>query len=411
MKTGSFQWMKSLNKSTILNMIRLHGPISRAEIAKITKLTPPTVTNIVNELLDDHLVVESDLGTSTGGRKPIMLEVNNRHFSVIGIYIRERGIDVAVANLDGTINHKLELEISEHPTKEEFLKELTNAVSLALEKSKADEKPTLGVGIGIQGQVNPLKGEAKWVPNLKLENIPIKTHLESRFHIPIEVDHDVRAIALAENWFGQGRDLNNFICVKVGTRIGAGIMLNQELYYGAHYSAGEIEHTPIDLDGPACSCGKRGCLAAFVGAPGIVRRAKQALADGESSILHQSVQKQSGADLTSKDVYTAAMEGDVLAIRLLGEAGQYLGMEITNLIHVLDPDCVILHGGVSRAEPLQEAVHAYLLAHVSSQVSIVQTKLGKVAPVMGAFTLALKKIFDPHIDEIDHSTLRKGEQW
>lgn len=120
-QVGSFRWMKTLNKSTILNMIRLHGPISRAEIAKMTKLTPPTVTNIVGELLESKLVIEAELGESTGGRKPIMLKINADAFTVIGIYAGAKRIRGVAVNLEGEVQHTVHVEVPPEPTAEAFV--------------------------------------------------------------------------------------------------------------------------------------------------------------------------------------------------------------------------------------------------------------------------------------------------
>ncbi|MBA4494202.1 ROK family transcriptional regulator [Paenactinomyces guangxiensis] len=391
--------MKSLNKSTILNMVRLHGPISRAEIAKMTKLTPPTVTNIVAELLESQLIVESDLGVSTGGRKPIMLRINSSRFYVVGVYARAKKINAAIANLDGKIIHQLGSKVPPFPTMEEFLQTLKSLVGDCLKLAEADNQPVLGIGVGMHGLVDPQKGESVYAPHLKLRQIPIKEFLEQEFKISVEVENDVRAIALGESWFGQGRNLSNFICVNVGTGVGAGIMIDHQLYHGTSYSAGEIGHTTIDANGPLCSCGNIGCLEAFASGSGLVLRARQAIHSGKETTLSEMVHGDL-EQLTGEIIYQAARKGDPLAIELLKETGRYLGIGLANLINTLNPSRIILHGGVSRAgsfitEPLKEVVNARSLEVPARQVSIVSSNLGKQATVIGAFTLVLKKLFTP----------------
>jgi len=391
--------MKSLNKSTILNMVRLHGPISRAEIAKMTKLTPPTVTNIVAELLETELIVESDLGVSTGGRKPIMLRINSSRFYVIGITVRAYKLDAAIANLDGQIIHQLSRELPRVLDADRFLHELGALAEEALQLAENDQQPVLGLGVGMHGLVDPMEGTSIYAPHLQLKDVPIKSYLENQFPVPVEVENDVRALALAESWFGQGRDLPSFICVNVGSGIGAGIVIDHELYHGASFAAGEIGHTTIDINGPLCRCGNYGCLEALASGPALAERAKQAIRLGKKSVLTEKV----NGDLeriTGETIHQAAVEGDHLAIDILQDAGRYLGIGLANLINTFNPARIILHGGVTRAgrlilDPLLETVKYRALEAPAKQVSIVVSELGPQAAVIGAFTLALKKIFAP----------------
>ncbi|WP_244527507.1 ROK family transcriptional regulator [Lihuaxuella thermophila] len=394
--------MKSLNKSTILNLVRLKGPISRAEIAKITKLTPPTVTNIVAELLDSELIVESDLGASTGGRKPIMLNINSSRFYVIGIYARANKIDAAIANICGKIIYQLEGNVPESPTKEQFLESLKAMVAKCVELARTDGQPVLGIGVGMHGLVDPQKGESIYATHLNLRQIPIKQFLETEFNIPVLVENDVRALALAESWFGQGRDLANFICVNVSTGVGAGIILDHKLYHGSSFAAGEVGHIPIDVEGPQCRCGNYGCLEAFASGPGMVLRMQKAILLGEKTSVWQKA-KGDLSQITGEMIYEAALEGDRPAMEVLADTGRYLGIGLANLINLFNPSKIILHGGIARAgslviDPLKEVVMARALTDSVKQVSIVTSNLGKQAAVVGAFTLVLKKLFTPTPD-------------
>lgn len=399
MQTGSFRWMKSLNKSTILNIIRLHGPISRAEIAKMTRLTPPTVTNIVSELLQDRLIVESNLGISTGGRKPIMLKINSSGFYVIGIYARAKKLDAAVANLDGKIVYECSCFLPDNPDETAFLLELKRLSEKALAFVRREGQQALGIGIGMHGLVDPLQGESIYAPHLHLKRVPVKKYLETELNVLVEMENDVRSLALAESWFGQGLDLANFITVNISSGIGAGIILDHELYQGDSYSAGEIGHTTIDIDGPKCSCGNYGCLEALASGPAMVERAKREIERGRKSILCEKLEGNADG-LTGEAIYEAALDGDLLAIDVLADTGRFLGVGLANLINTFNPSRIILHGGVTRAgrfiiDPLLETVRSRALERPAEQVSIVVSELGKKATLIGAFTLVLKKIFAP----------------
>lgn len=402
MQIGSFQWMKSLNRSTILNMIRLHGPISRAEIAKLTKLTPPTVTNIVGELLESRLVVESELGESSGGRKPVMLRINSSAFYVVGVSADAKKVRAVTATLDGRVVQQAEVKITNRPDAEQFLQTLVEIIHRVIGQTNADRESFLGIGVGMHGLVDPRIGLSIFAPNLHLRNIPIKDRLEDEFSLPVEVENDVNALALGESWFGQGQGVDSFICVYVSTGVGAGIILDHQLYHGASFTAGEIGHTTIDCNGPQCSCGNFGCLEALTSGPALAARVQQAIASGKTSLLSEWTSG-NAEQIYGKLIYQAARQGDAVAVEALRETGKYLGIGIANLINTFNPSRIILSGGISKAgdfvlQPLRETVAERALQTPAQAASIVVTQLGENGKAIGAFTLLLQKLFAPSRD-------------
>lgn len=397
---GSFQLMKSLNKTLILNVIRTDGPISRAEIAKKTNLTPPTVTNIVSELISSGLVIERNLGEFKGGRKPIMLTINTSAFHVVGVDVGSRQISIVVTDLNASVfeSHQVDLP---HPLSEgRFMTLLKNGIRTVMDKP-LKEGSIVGIGIGMHGLVNPDKGVAIFAPNLNLRNMALREQLEAEFHVPVEVDNDVRAMALGESWFGNGRGIDNFICVNVGNGVGAGIILDQKLFRGASFTAGEVGHTTVDPDGPPCTCGNNGCLQTLVSGPAVAARAREQIQAGRSSVLE-------GKDITGEAIYHAALEGDALALDILRQTGRYLGIGLANLINTLNPEQVIVGGGVAKAAqfimgPLKDTVAARALDTPARSTTIVTAKLGDQATVIGAVTLVLRKLFTPEYSQSDVS--------
>ncbi|OLN33255.1 ROK family transcriptional regulator [Desulfosporosinus metallidurans] len=396
---GSFQGMKSLNKSAILNVVRQYGPISRAKIAKLTKLTPPTVTNLVGELIESHLVVESTLGESTGGRKPILLRINSSAFCVIGVYAGAKRVKAVTAHLDGKVVQQVEMKYSDNQTSEQFLLTLESAVEKVMQSTLPIQESFLGIGVGMHGLVDPEQGLSLFAPHLNLRHIPIKAALEKRFKLPVEVENDVRAQALGESWFGKGAGISNFICVHVGTGVGAGIIIDNKLYRGTSFTAGEIGHTTIDSNGPRCSCGNYGCLETMVGGAALARRAQQAIRYGKESMIEEWV----AGDIEKIDgemLCRAAKLGDPVAIEVLADTGRYLGIGLANLINTLNPALIILSGGVSRAEhfilkPLLKTLEKRTLTKPADAVTIAISELGENAIAIGGFTLVLNKLFTP----------------
>jgi N-acetylglucosamine repressor len=395
--TGSFQLMKSLNRSLILNIIREKGPISRAEIAKITKLTPPTVSNLVKELLESKLVIESDLGESQGGRKPTMLVINAKEFYIIGIDVGIETLKGVIADLNANIVTKKAVPISRPITNEGFIDLMKTCIRQLLDEGNIEYDKYLGIGIGMHGVVDVNTGTSLFAPNLQLRHIPLKVELEKEFNMLVKVENDARAMALGESWFGNGNGADDIVCVNVGSGIGAGVIINGKLFHGEHFISGEVGHMTIDIDGPKCSCGNYGCLQTFASGPAIAERAKREILLGKESLIAEMVN--GDLDLIDgKIVYDAALKGDALSIEILSEAGRYLGIGLTNIIHMLNPKKIIIGGGVANAngfvlESVKETIQKRCLTQSAKQTEILLSKLGADATAIGAVTLILQELF------------------
>ncbi|TGB01665.1 ROK family transcriptional regulator [Halobacillus salinus] len=396
-KRGSFQLMKSMNRSTILNMIREEGPISRADIAKETKLTPPTVSNIVKELISTQFVVETTQGMSKGGRKPTLLEINAEQFFTIGVDVGTTQMKFVITNLFGEIREFTTLEIPPYPAHEDILSIMKQGIHHLIKTNKESFDKFLGIGVGMHGIVDPEEGRSLFAPAFQLNDIPIKEVLESEFDMIVKVENDARAMTLGEYWFGHGNDADNMLGVNVGNGIGAGLMVKGRLFHGEHNLAGEIGHITIDLSGPKCTCGNYGCLQTLAAGPAIAERAKKELKAGRASLIHDLVD----GDFEKVDgcmVYEAATQQDAFSIELLNQTGRYLGIGLTNLIHTINPKRMIIGGGVSGAgrflmDGIEETIQSRGLTDKAKETSIVLSKLGEHASAIGACVLVLEEFF------------------
>ncbi|GAE35251.1 ROK family transcriptional regulator [Halalkalibacter akibai] len=400
--TGSFQWMKTLNKSTILNTIRLHSPISRAEIAKKTKLTPPTVTNIVAELIEANLVRESEIGVSKGGRKPILLTINDQDSFIVGVDVGGHLIRTIVTDINAKILTKFEIALPMELTIETFIEKLIQAIDAAINKSKAPKDKILGIGVGMHGIVDYEKGVSIFAPNFQLTNIPIKSCLEKHFQITTFVENDVRAFALGETWYGNGQGTEHLICINIGVGIGAGIILNSELFHGNNGIAGEFGHMIVDINGEKCSCGSYGCLQTVAGGSALRERALKEIKGGRQSLIYDRAQGQIER-IDGAFIFNCAKSGDELALEILAETGTYIGIGVLNLINVINPARIIVGGGVAKAgefvlEPLRKIVKQRALTSGARETEIIHSKLGDDATVIGAVTLVLKDLFSPRVN-------------
>ncbi|RWZ59023.1 ROK family transcriptional regulator [Halobacillus fulvus] len=396
-KRGSFQLMKSMNRSIILNMIREEGPISRADIAKQTRLTPPTVSNIVKELISTQFVIETTQGVSKGGRKPTLLAINADQFYTLGVDVGTLQMKFVVTNLYGQLKDHTSLDIAPFPSHEDILNTMKKGIHQLLNSEKNEKEKFLGIGVGMHGIVDPGEGVSLFAPAFQLHNIPIKQVLEEEFDMIVKVENDARTMTLGEYWFGHGNDADNMVGVNVGNGIGAGMMVKGRLFHGENNLAGEIGHITIDLSGPRCTCGNYGCLQTLAAGPAIAERAKKDLKAGRASIIRDLVEGDF-EKVDGKIVYEAAMQNDEFSIELLNQTGRYLGIGLTNLIHTMNPKRIIVGGGVSKAgrflmDGIEETIQSRGLTEKAKETSIVLSKLGEHGSAIGACVLVLEEFF------------------
>ncbi|MBN1503973.1 MAG: ROK family protein [Candidatus Eisenbacteria bacterium] len=269
-------------------------------------------------------------------------------------------------------------------------------------------RPALPVGVGCAGLIDARTGVVRTSPNLPLwRDVPLvaalseglavhragppetRTATEAGRTARVVLDNDANVFSFAEGFFGAARDAANAVFVTLGTGVGGGLKLDGRLYTGSCGFAGEIGHITIDPDGPVCACGNRGCLESFVGSGSIVRRARKMIEDEGRQNEWLSSGLSSLDELTAEDVGRAAQAGDALATRVFGEAGEHLGVALAGVVNLLNPEVVVLGGGVSKAgEPLFSAVRSTVLRRAlglsSRCVRIVPALLGEDAGVIGA---------------------------
>ncbi|MFN7252637.1 MAG: ROK family protein [Anaerobacillus sp.] len=398
-KAGSFQLMKSINRTLILNTIRKENLISRAEIAKKTKLTPPTVTNLVNELLEANLVKESEMGISKGGRKPILLSINATGFYVIGVDVGVQKLRVVMTDLSANIIEEIVVPLLNGITKEELIQVIKENIHSVINISKINRVKIIGVGVGMHGIVDYKKGIAIYAPNLHLKNIALKEELEKEFQLPVKVENDAKALALGENWFGYGLDVDHMVCINVGIGVGAGIIFKDRLFHGLNGIAGEIGHTLVDINGPICACGNYGCLQTLCAGEAIRNYAIDEIDLGRETVIMDLV-KNDISKIEAKTIHDAAKCGDELAVEILEKSGRFLGIGIANLINSLNPQLVVLSGGISKAEnfilePVKNEVQKRVLTDEAKKTPILISNLGDRGTVIGAVTLVLSELFIP----------------
>lgn len=309
----------------------------------------------------------------------------------IGIDVGGTNVKIALVD-EGKIIYSNSVPTYAQMGYEYTVNNIKQAIKDLMKETSTTSKDIKGIGFDFPGQVDYKTGVVKLAPNIPgWVNVPIAKMIEEEFHIPTKIDNDVRCAALGELKFGAGKGCENFVCITVGTGIGSGLVINGQLVRGAANAAGEIGHIKLQMhNGPICGCGDTGCLEAFASGPSIVALAQEYLKSGKSTKFREMA----GADgeITPYIVAKAAEAGDPVAKRIFQIVGEYVGMGLVSVINLLNPEKVIIGGGVAEAgellfEPIRKTVMERAMVVARESVEIVPALLGNSAGVIGASML------------------------
>lgn len=362
--------------------------MSRADVARQIGLSRSTVSAIVSELIDDGLVKEVGSGNSRGGRRPILLALNEDAYAIGGVDIGATHVAVVLTNLRCSV---LQWREAPHDVRGDPEGTIELAVALiedVLNAGSCGRLVGLGVGVPspvIQREPNKLSSVIlpAWVGH------DISSALERRFRVGVYLENDANLGALAEHWWGAGRGEEHLVYIKLATGIGAGLILNGAMYRGKTGIAGEIAHTSVEPEGPKCICGQRGCLGLVTGSGILLERVAEQLPGYPGSSLQ-------GKQLTTAVLVDAAQTGDSLAVETIARAGHLLGIGIANLLNVIDPGLVILGGELTQAgqvllDPLVNTARERALSSRIAPARIITTRLGERDIALGAATRVLQE--------------------
>jgi len=373
--------IRDINRQIVLNYVRELGPISRAEIARETALQRSTVSLIVDELSADGLIEEVS-GESTGGRPPSLLSLRTADAVAIGVDLGIVKTVMATSDLAGRV-----LEQEEFPTDHDVNNALTKMVECAQRLIRKNGGTIEGIGISLPGVVDPETGNL-YVPHFNWRNEPIAETLTRDTSLPVTVDNDANAAALAELWFGRPeiREVRDFILVLVEEGLGTGIVFDGQVYRGEGGSAGEFGHMTIGTGAPvACAVGSTECWEAFASERAALAR-------------YEKLSRSNGNNVVNfAKLVDQALKGERTARAALKETASYLGVGIANLIQGLAPQAVIVAGPIARAWPV---IAEDLKASVDSSICrgfpstpIISSTLGAQPTLMGALSLVLVSKF------------------
>lgn len=371
--------IRDINRQIVLNYVREREPISRAEIARETNLQRSTISAIVDALTGEGLVEEVGEGESTGGRRPTLLRLRTKEAIAVGVAITPTSTTVATSDLAGRIVEQREFLTDPDPDKT-----LGEVIALVREFSVANKGSIEAVGVSLPGLVDPSTGNAIYIPYFKWRDIPISKTISGAVGLPVIIDNDANAVALAELWFGRPEvsDARDFIMVLVAEGVGTGIIFDGQVYRGQRGAAGEFGHMVIGTHAPVpCSCGNRDCWEAFSSERAALARYRKLAGEEQAS------------QLSFRAMVERGLSGEANAKAALVDTALCLGVGISNLVVGFSPEAVVVGGEIARAWSLVESALKETIEHSVRRglpsARILPSTLGEDPALRGALSLVL----------------------
>ena len=388
---------KERKNLAILEVIRKNGPISRTDISKITELNIVTVSNYVSHYIKTGLVIEGELDESTGGRKPVLVELNPKAGYIVGVGLNMLNMVGVLVDLE--INVITEVKRERLPENSEaVVHQMVDLAVEIVEKSEVDKTKIVGVGVGIPGIIDERGRTIRWPQSLGEKDISvclsIKDTFEKRLNVPTFVENDANAAVLGEKWLGLDRDVKHLIYMFSG--VGLGVIVNGEIYRGASGAAGELGISSLKASREEI-IGMARDLGRWEMDLGMTGRARELVGKGNASVMKDFAGGRADK-ISFKDLVKAVKEKDSLALKVVEEGGYALGKKIAFLVNLLNPEIVVLGGGVEDCgAPLLDAIKAavkeWSVEEASSRVKIIPSAFGENAVALGVVGIVAREVF------------------
>ncbi|CAM2774702.1 DNA-binding transcriptional regulator NagC [Vibrio rarus] len=381
---GNVDLVKQLNSAAVYRLIDQQGPISRIKISELSHLAPASVTKITRQLLEHNLIQEVAHQASTGGRRAISLTTQVTQFHSIAVRVGRDYIQLSLHDLSGEILSKSESAI-QYSDQEQLIRQLIDKIKLFKASNELIAHNLIAIGVVLPGLVNPDEGEVHYMPHTKIDHLPLGQILSEQFNIGCFVGNDIRAMALAEHYFGATKDSLDSVLISVHRGTGAGIMADGHVFLGSNRNVGEIGHIQVDPLGEQCQCGNFGCLETIAANPAILKGVQARLARGYDSTLADE------ANITIPIICKHALMGDDLATQSIVRVGVQLGKAIAIVINLFNPQKIVIAGDITQAKEvlfpaIQRNVNSQSLTAFHKDLPIVSSDLEQF-PTMGAFAM------------------------
>ncbi len=382
----------------ILEAVRRQGPLTKTDISKLVRLNIVTVSNYVNDFLQKRILLEKDIDVSTGGRRPVLVQLNKEAGYVIGVGFNLFHSIGLLVDLEGNILAEVKLHLPEEKASG-VVDRLAEVIQEVLAKAKVDKTKIREIGIGIAGLLDKGGGSLRW-PEKKGEGfgylyMPLREEIEKRFGIPILLENDATVAAFGEYWLSLDPQIKHLLFMFAGA--GLGIVIDGEIYRGANGNAGEFAiHNPVQDDKFNCYEGNPCFLKKWSADMSMVALAKKALREGQQSEIVKYAGTVEKVDLDA--IFKAAKFGDRLAVELVEHAGCRLGVKAAWLINLFNPEIMVIGGGLEEAgallmDAVKKTVSGWAFPEMANACKVIPSRLGENAVALGAASLAIRDTF------------------
>jgi len=379
-------------RADIIKLLYYKKKSSLTDLSKRTKKSLPLITSTVNTLIEDGLIIEQGLAPSTGGRRALnfLLNPNYKRY-IIAVAMDQLTTQLTIYDLS---NHQvlptqtIDLDMAEGKSVEGLIAFIDDCIA----KSGIKKEYLLGVGIGMPGFVNTERGVNYSFMQIE-DGISLQDYLSKKIDLPVYIDNDSSLIALAELNFGEARNLKDVLVVNIGLGTGLGLIINGKLYRGSSGYAGEFSHIPLSDSNALCSCGKRGCLEVETSLLVMVQKAEEAVKNGEETSLKALFKDESKSHVDH--FLHAVIKQDPVAISILADAAFQIGKGLATLIHILNPERIVLSGQGAKAgkmllPPIQQALNEFCIPRIAEQTDIKFSTLTNEAELLAAASLMVE---------------------
>lgn len=386
-RTGGPRLLKEINSRAVFRLLRENTPCSRADLVRMTGLTAPTVSGAVEHLMKLDLVESLGYGASSGGRRPDLLRFNSTYGYVAGVDLGGTNLRIALADLEGNILGKWSSPTHNSRTPERVIEKMRNGLAELLQRTGVPPSKLLAVAAGAPGITDVEAGIVISAPHLQgWKDIPLRVMIESALGIPAVIENDVNLAAIGESWIGAARAVRDFVFLGLGTGIGAGIVINGQLFHGSDWAAGEVGymHVPGTPD-ISFVLDKPGSLESVIGGRSIERRWKKMWKEADRS------DQNAPQSLSVTEIFEYARTGDLLARTVLDQTARILAHAILNISLIVNCSLFVLGGGVGMSVPLYDATRRILERNELVRPQLTLSVLGSDAQLMGAVRIALDR--------------------
>jgi len=389
--------LKEINKKNILKIVIEIGPVSRIDISKQLKISRPTTSAYIGDLIKDGLIEEVGKGDSTpsGGKKAVLLQFNSKAGYILGVMIGVKTIRIVLTDLGSNIMEIIKIPTEEWLGPDAVIDKLIKNLKKIVRISEVNKEEIIGIGIGATGLVDSKIGLVIFSPNLDgWNNIKLKEIIEEKTGISTFIENECRVQAIAEKKYGLAKDVKNFVCVETGIGIGTGVFIDNKLMVGDKGMAGEVGHIITNLAGNRiCHCGNTGCLETLCSVNSLM---EDIMADIKKS---ERFSDYGSSRLKTEDLYRLYEQGDEIVTRNVEKNAEYMGIGISNTIKMFSPELIIIHGeiikfGKNYLNKVKESVSKNTFPKVKDNYNIQFSKLGENVGLIGATSIVFNNIFD-----------------